>query len=137
MLNEGLEVLGTTEKPDDEIYCGAFQESGLESVKFPSTLRRIKCNTFLNCEKLKSVSLPEGLEYIGECCFSGTGLESVKFPASLRILDDEAFGSCKNLISVVLPQKLERIGNLCFSESGLKQIHLPSTLREIESSTFY
>ena len=138
MLNEGLEALGTSEYvSDDKTYCGVFEKSGLESVKFPSTLRRIKCTTFFNCKKLKSVNFSDKLEYVGVFCFLGTGLENVKFPTSLRIIDNRAFESCKSLTSVVLPQKLERIGNLCFSESGLKQIHLPSTLREIESSTFY
>ena len=133
ILNEGLEVLGTDDKKD----CGVFEESGLESVKFPSTLKRIKCTTFFNCKKLKSVNFSDKLEYVGACCFSGTGLESVKFPASLRIIDEMAFDSCEDLTSVALPQTLERIGSLCFSETGLKQIHLPSTLREIEGSTFY
>ena len=121
VLNEGLEILGTNEYASySPMYCGVFQESGLENVRFSSTLRRIECATFLKCEKLRSVNLAEGLEYIGESSFAGTGLASVEFPASLRIIDDNVFESCKSLTSVVLPQKLERIGKDCFSGSGLK-----------------
>ena len=62
--NEGLEVLGTTTKNIAE-----SRGEWLESVKSPSTLKRIKCTTFFNCEKLKFVSLAEGLEYIGKLSF--------------------------------------------------------------------
>ena len=47
MLNEGLEVLGTDEyAPDGRPWCGVFQESGVESIEMPSTLRRIEYNAF-------------------------------------------------------------------------------------------
>lgn len=62
--NEGLEVLGTTTKNIAE-----SRGEWLESVKSPSTLRRVECTTFLNCKKLKFVSLAEGLEYIGKLSF--------------------------------------------------------------------
>ena len=43
MLNEGLEALGTNEYPDDCImYHGVFEESAVEYVGLPSTLRRIE-----------------------------------------------------------------------------------------------
>lgn len=42
-----------------------FEESALEHVELPSTLRRIECCAFQDCENLKSVDLPETLEYIG------------------------------------------------------------------------
>ena len=50
VLNEGLERLGTEEyKPDGEMYSGAFQESGLERVRFPFTLKKIEDKAFLRC----------------------------------------------------------------------------------------
>lgn len=68
-LNEGLEVLGTDEYPGDWDWCGVFQGSAVEYVELPSTLRRIECSTFAECENLKSIELPERLEYIGNQCF--------------------------------------------------------------------
>ena len=46
-------------------WYGAFQESGLESAELPSTLKRIEYGAFKSCGNLKSVVLPETLEYIG------------------------------------------------------------------------
>lgn len=49
-------MLGTDEYPGDgELYYGAFEESGLESIKLPSTLRRIEYGTFQNCVGLKEI----------------------------------------------------------------------------------
>ena len=77
-LNEGLEALGP-----DEDGCSVFYNSALESVVLPSTLKRIEYNAFCNCKNLRSISLPERLEFIGTDCFRGSALESIEFPASL------------------------------------------------------
>ena len=46
-----------------------FQDSALSTVKLPSTLKRIECRAFCDCNNLESVDLPEGLECIGKQCF--------------------------------------------------------------------
>lgn len=67
---EGLEVLGTDEHIVDEgKWYGVFTESALESVELPSTLKRIERNAFKHCKNLKSINLPDHLEYIGKSCF--------------------------------------------------------------------
>lgn len=43
-----------------------FQNSALKSVEFPSTLKRIEYCAFAECKKIKTVKLPDGLEYIGK-----------------------------------------------------------------------
>lgn len=71
VLNEGLEALGTDEyKWNGDMCDGSFQESGLRSVKLPSTLKRIWHCAFMKCAYLKSVELPEGLERIENGCFA-------------------------------------------------------------------
>ena len=67
---EGLEVLGTDESQrDGSMWSGAFQESALENVRLPSTLKRIEYGAFMGCESLKTAKLPDGLEYLGNECF--------------------------------------------------------------------
>ena len=69
-LNEGLEVLGTDEYPDDGgTWCGVFEQSSLECVELPSTLKRIEYSAFEECKNLKSINLPEKLEHIEKRCF--------------------------------------------------------------------
>ena len=141
-LNEGLEVLGA-----DNYTSGVLEGSAVESVILPSTLRRIEYRAFHNCEKLKSISLPEGLEFIGPTCFRQSALESVKLPASLRMISQFAFAKCSNLKTVKFSEGLEVLGVgedtdkdlLCedaFDGSAIESVQLPSTLRRIEYNAF-
>lgn len=94
MLNEGLEVLGVDEYLSGDELPGVFQHSALESVKLPSTLKRIEYNTFVSCANLKAVDFPDGLETIGLGAFRESGLQGVKFPASLRTIEQASFAKC-------------------------------------------
>ena len=48
---EGLEVLGTEEYEEDgKPWRGVFEESALENIELPSTLRRIEYDAFMNCK---------------------------------------------------------------------------------------
>lgn len=74
----------------------AFNNSGLEDIKFPRALRVIEHGAFLGCKNLRSVTFPEGseLEEIREAAFQESGLESFVAPPSLRKIGDMAFGNC-------------------------------------------
>ena len=80
-FDEGLEILGTGEYSDDYgTWYGVFEESSIERVKLPTTLKRIEHNEFKNCKNLKNITLPNSLEYIGKQCFLGSGLTTVQIP---------------------------------------------------------
>ena len=87
VINEGLEVIGMDEYPKEGyLYYGAFEESTVEEVILPSTLKRIEYSAFRRCTNLKHISLPEGLEKIGKSCFTGSGIEEVAIPNSVTKL---------------------------------------------------
>ena len=88
MINEGLEVLGTDEYPgNDGNWYGVFEKSALEYVELPSTLKRIEYCALYCCKSLKSIRLPDTLEYIGEYCFCGSALESISLPPALKVIE--------------------------------------------------
>ena len=69
-FSEGLEVLGEDEYDDDgNMWFGVFEDSSVESVELPSTLKRIEYCAFQDCENLKSINLPTSLQYVGKLCF--------------------------------------------------------------------
>ena len=85
-------MLGTDEYLDDgRMWCGVFQNSALEDIFLPSTLKRIEYNTFQSCKSLRSINLPERLEFIGKWCFRGSALESVILPPALKVIERSAF----------------------------------------------
>ena len=102
ILNEGLEVLGTDEYPEDgKRYYGVFQESAVESISLPSTLKRIEYSAFQNCKNLRIIALPKGLEKIGTMCLSESGIEQIVLPDSVMEISEGTFGCCERLKSIV------------------------------------
>lgn len=56
-LNEGLESIGGEGE-------GVFENSGVEEIYIPSSLREIGDNTFAGCEHLKSVHVADGCKVV-------------------------------------------------------------------------
>lgn len=83
-FNEGLEILGG--------YI--FENSGLESVQLPTTLKEIESDAFSKCKSLKHVLLPNLLEKIGSHCFENSGIESIVIPRNVKIIEKNTFHKC-------------------------------------------
>lgn len=74
----------------------------------------IQRGLFSGCSKLASVSLPEGLQKIGDYAFNGdSALKSITLPDSLVSIDGSAF-SGSGLTSVVVPDGVTSLGSYCF-----------------------
>ena len=61
----------------------------------PKTVKSIKSNAFKNCDNLTSITLQEGLEYIGENSFSETAIREIGIPTTVKIIGKNAFSNCK------------------------------------------
>ena len=59
-------------KPVTALGAYAFSESPITSVVIPESVKVIENNVFTFCAKLADVSLPAGIEKIGELAFSST-----------------------------------------------------------------
>ncbi len=89
-------------------------------------------------DSLKHVTLPEGLESIGNCAFRyDNSLKSINIPSSVKKIGIMAFKLCTKLEKIVLPEKLDSIPEHCFMQCmALKQITLPKTLKHISALAF-
>lgn len=94
VLNEGL----------GKLDINAFEESGVEEVVLPSTLKTLKSYTFHNCYNLKKLVLPLGLEYIDFDCFYTSGLKEILLPATLKQTDRRAFRMARRLKTVYVEE---------------------------------
>ena len=72
--------------------------------------------TSLMGNKLRSVTLPEGLTKIDKAAFAGCEqLEYLTLPSTLEVIEPYAFSSCNKLKSVTLPAGLQELGEGAFS----------------------
>ena len=100
-LNERLEKLSNTDTISWTEYKGrVFAASVVESIRIPSTVKRIEIEMFANCRNRTSVEIPRGVEYIREKCFEHSGIREVTLPSTLKEIDEKAF-DCSEYLKTV------------------------------------
>lgn len=91
----------------------------VESVVVPGTVKYIKRfayypNTAYSVGNLEKVTLPEGLETIGDDAFaSAPGLSEINLPSTLKSIGESAFKNCK-VDNFTIPAGVEYIGANAF-----------------------
>lgn len=89
---------------------GAFEYCEMSSVVVPVGVTRIEEDAFMGCENLTSVSLPEGLTFIGEEVFDYCPITEITLPESLVRIGEQAFEGTR-LTSIYLPKNVAFLGN--------------------------
>ena len=125
-------------KPVTSIGQYAFEGSGLlTSVTFPSSVRIISNDCFLNCISLVKADLPNALTSIGFGAFLGTKLSLVDIPNSVTSLGGSVFQSCSSLTSVTIGTSVTIISNSIFEScSSLTSVTIPNSVTTISSGAF-
>ncbi|MBD5399045.1 MAG: leucine-rich repeat protein [Treponema sp.] len=144
-----------------EIGSTAFNRcKNLESVTIPASVKSIDkgdsfSGAFFSCTKLKTVTMSNGMENIGEYAFFGcTSLTSVTIPSSVTSIGNESFDKCTNLMNVIYTGTLADWcaidwknyaanplynGNamLYINNSAVKDVKIPNNVTEIKKHAFY
>lgn len=96
-------------------------------------------NTFCANKNIKSVTIPESVEAIGEDTFAAcSNLESVQIGENVKGIGEYAFGNCTSLKEIILPQSIGYIGMHAFYNcTALEEITLPQNLEKIGIRAFY
>ena len=106
----------------------------IESIQFPSSLKRIGWEAFYKFPRLKRVVFPKGLESIGKEAFKKCdSLTELVFPEGSESLfiGDEAFCACPSLSKVYLPKSIKDVGNSAFSDClQLKKVEMEKSVYE-------
>ncbi len=94
---------------------------------------------FAYCEKITSISIPEGVTSIGsKAFFMCFGLGSVNIPKKVTSIGDEAFFYCTRLGSITIPGGVTSIGvGTFFSCSGLTSVTIPDSVTSIGNWAFH
>ena len=149
-LPDTVEIIGNS----------AFQETGIEKIYFPKSLKKLGDSVYQECSALTRVEIPGGIEQIGANLFYGckgilsatlpegmyeipktmfhycTALMTVNIPESVRIIRTSAFADCKSVTSFVLPDLLLYIESSAFSNCAFESISVPDSTYEIGEFTF-
>ena len=121
---EKLTVLDLSKTSLSKITHETFvQNTGLETIKLPATVREIEFQAFLDATSLKELILPEGLLKIGNEAFRESGLVNLKLPNSICYMDQRAFYLSGEL------QTVETFGSAPAADPGIG-------VCKMESSTF-
>lgn len=114
----------------------------MTSIQLPSTLKTIGAHAFQFYgvpdyeEGLLYINIPDSVEYIGECAFSGNEhMTSCKLPNSITKIEPYTFYD-SGLKSIRIPEGVTEIGERAFRENHLTSVKLPETLRKIDNEAF-
>ena len=115
-----------------------IRKAKIKSITLPASVDYIGAEAFAWCVNLQSVTLG-GVVMIAERVFMGCdSLTALDLGEKLETIGEKAFAYCPKLISADLPESLYSLGVSAFDGCrALKQIHLPKNLKVIENGTFY
>lgn len=131
VLNDGLTRLGgELHIKDQEVWTRSpFQNSAITSVRLPSAMQRVEPGAFENCKRLRNVSLPEGVKYIGVRSFAGTALSELELPRSIVRVDPQAF--LNEHLTVRFAAGTDAIPREVLMDCTFGHLFIPASVREI------
>lgn len=134
---EMLDLSGTT-LDGDIITEGMFQKTLYKAIKLPSNVKRIEVNAFRDNHRLREITLPESLEYIGSYAFAGCALTHIEIPDNVTEMGDRGVQDCRSLTSIVLGDGISIVPD-CWAEfcDNLKEVRIGKHVKEIHWRSFY
>ena len=146
-----------------EIKDNAFASSSIATINLPEGLKKIGSNAFSSCSGIKSIDIPasvdsignsaffgtswkedatsltlhEGLKYIGQSAFYSQDFTSVEIPSSVEEIAGKAFLFNKKLTKVTIKEGVKKMGDAVFNGCTLlSDITLPNSLDSVGIELF-
>ena len=111
--------------------------SSIKKIVIESGITYVGAYSFMDCDAVTEVELPDTLTTIGENAFwLCNELKTIKIPSSVTEIGKRAFGGCLELTEVELPEGLKTIGYAAFGSCGIKTVTIPGSVKEIPSEAF-
>lgn len=134
---EGTAVRNLDIKDISNLDKGVYQNCGnLESVTISGN-GEIPDRLFSECNKLKNVTIGEGITAVGDSAFFKTAVEKIILPSTVIVVESDAFRECKQFRKVVLNDGLKAIAESAFKQTeNLSEISIPDSVKHIDSGCF-
>ncbi len=142
IYSEGLRF---TSNGDGTCYVsgiGSCEDTEIIIPKVTSSRQRvtgIAASAFYNNPYITSVTIPEGVEFIGAQAFREClKLSQVTIPESVTEIKHWAFAECPELSSITIPDRVQSIGADTFNGcENLSSVIIGKSIKSIGSSAFY
>ena len=109
----------------------------LKSVTIPDGVSAIGSDAFQNCTALADIILPSSLKTIGNNVFRNCKINAINIPNGVTSIGNYSFGGCRSLTNLVIPDSVTSIGCGAFIACDrLDSITLSANLTTIESDIF-
>lgn len=119
------------------IYYSAFENSQIESISIPASVRYIYDNAFSGCSALASITFEDGCISFGKNAFKGAIISSITLPNTLEYIGEGAFTECQSLTSIKLPDSVTEMGKSVFANCrALTSATLSQSLTSIPEQAF-
>lgn len=82
---------------------------------------------FYDCNTLKSIKLPDTINFFGSEVFRNSSVIDINIPTSLKVIPSYCFNNCQSLEKVLFHDEIAIIANTAFKKTN---ISIPDSLRE-------
>lgn len=130
------ENLTSVELPEGLLSIGVscFNQSGLKSIQFPSTLQKIDDNAFWRGQIAGDVHIPESVTAIGKNVFNKCPITSVNLPEGLQVLGGGAFSETKLTEMPEIPESITVLDSTFQGCTDIKEVTIPSQVTDISGA---
>lgn len=113
------------------------QNSKIEKVVFPDSVKYIWNRAFADCSNLKVVVFSNGLEFIGIEAFENcTSLKEINLPKNLKQIESRAFYNCSSVTKIFIPKTCIKYPNAFSLCTSLKELVFEDGTKTIFSDAF-
>lgn len=130
------ENLTSVELPEGLLSIGVscFNQTGLKSIQFPSTLQKIDDNAFWTGQIAGDVHIPESVTAIGKNVFNKCPITSVNLPEGLQVLGGGAFSETKLTEMPEIPESITVLDSTFQGCTDIKEVTIPSQVTDISGA---
>lgn len=119
------------DKNKETLYVYPAAKTG-SSYTTPDGLKTIGAYAFEENQRLRDVTINDGVETIERSAFQGAGVETVIMPDSVTSIGKLAFYNSKSLSEITLSKNLKEIPDYIFYNcSSLSEVEIPASVKKI------
>ena len=115
-----------------EIGSSSFMKSDVRTVIIPDTVENIIGIAFDDCENLEEIVFGKGVKSIDASIRECPKLHTVVLNEGLESIGQNCFSELPALKSIVIPSTVKEIGNGCFCNGGLERIEFKGDVNRID-----